>query len=234
MLRLKAGSPARHSPILQRHLADLHRGHGRGASPSKPSRRVRSSHPPHQSGRAGRTGRAGSSADDSRAASTAYGFRTPPVLPPVTAASSVGIQPVFSTVSTTGASLARWAAVNRQDVAMAAKNSPTGPLSPRSTMGSASRKCARAADGSADGSLDGSGATAAPRETGYPQLRRRRARGAAVAPRQIGRHWPAARWKTGLPGQATGGPVRPRRLRPGRRAPGSGSGPSLAAAGPLA
>ena len=142
MLRLKAGSPARHSPILQRHLAGLHRGHGRGASPSKPSRRVRSSHPPHQGGRAGRAGRAGSSADDSRAASTAYGFRTPSVLPPVNAASSVGVHPVFSAVSTTGASLARWAAVNRQAAAMAAKNSPTGPLSPRSSMGSASRKCA--------------------------------------------------------------------------------------------
>jgi hypothetical protein len=56
--------------------AGLQRGHGRGASPSKPSIRVAWSHSPHHGGRAGRAGGAGSSAGDSRAASTAYEFRT--------------------------------------------------------------------------------------------------------------------------------------------------------------
>src|SRR5437773_8339905 len=49
---------------------------------------------------------AGSSAGDSRAASTAYEFRTPVMLPPVKPASVCGIQPEVSAVATAGASLA--------------------------------------------------------------------------------------------------------------------------------
>ena len=75
--------------------ADLQRGHGRGVSPSKPSIRVTSSHQPHQGGRCVCGG--GSSTGDSRAASTAYRFRTPlvfaPVKPPASAASSLRSAP---------------------------------------------------------------------------------------------------------------------------------------------
>jgi hypothetical protein len=48
----------------------------------------------------------GSSADESRAASTAYGFRTPLVFAPVKAASVCGVHPAFSAVATAGVSLA--------------------------------------------------------------------------------------------------------------------------------
>jgi hypothetical protein len=87
--------------------AGLQRGHGRGASPSKPSIRVAWSHSPHHGGRAGRAGGAGSSAGDSRAASTAYEFRTPVMFPPVKPASLWGVQPEVSAAATAGASLAR-------------------------------------------------------------------------------------------------------------------------------
>lgn len=49
----------------------------------------------------------GSSAVASRAASTAYGFRTALVLAPVTAASVRGVQLAFSAAVTAAASLAR-------------------------------------------------------------------------------------------------------------------------------
>lgn len=63
------------------------------------------SHSPHHGGRAGRAGGAGSSAGDSRAASTAYEFRTPVMLPPVKPANLWGVQPEVSAVATAGASL---------------------------------------------------------------------------------------------------------------------------------
>ncbi|MBO0786581.1 MAG: hypothetical protein J2P33_10955 [Actinobacteria bacterium] len=49
----------------------------------------------------------GTSAGDSRAASTAYGFRTPVVFAPVADASACGAQPNSSAASTAGVSLAR-------------------------------------------------------------------------------------------------------------------------------
>ena len=110
-------------------------------------------------GRIRRTTAAGTVAADaptagaSRAASTAYGLRTPPVFAPAKAASACGVQPAFSAAVTAGASLARWAAVNRQSAPSAAKNSLAGPSPP-----------APPAAGSRDGSLYGSGATAAPRD----------------------------------------------------------------------
>ena len=81
----------------------LQRGHGRGASPSKPSIRVVWSHSPHHGRRDGRRrcGR-GSSAGDSRAASTAYGLRAPPVFARVKPASAWGVQPAFSAAVTAG------------------------------------------------------------------------------------------------------------------------------------
>lgn len=126
--------------------AGLQRGHGRGASLSKPRIRVAWSHSPHHDGRATCCVRGGgSSAGDSRAASTAYGFRTPTVLVPVKAASACGVQPASRVVVTAGASLARWAAVSGQSAPSAAKNSPAR----------ASRAGAQVA-GSWDGSLYGS------------------------------------------------------------------------------
>jgi len=99
-----------------------------------------------------------------RAASTAYGFRTPSVFEPVNSASAAGRHPALSAVRTAGASLARWAVVSRQVSPSAAKNSLTGPPPPISSAASrASSTRAEAADGSMDGSLYGSGATPAPR-----------------------------------------------------------------------
>ncbi len=143
----------------------LQHGHGRGASPSKPSIRVTSSHSPHQGGRAGRCRRGGgSSAGESRAASTAYGLRTPMVFAPVKVASACGSQPASSAACTAGASLARWSEVSVQPSPRTAKNSPTAwPPPAVPVMAGTWRACAEAADGSLDGSLDGSGATAAPR-----------------------------------------------------------------------
>jgi hypothetical protein len=71
------------------HTAGSQREHGRGASLSKSSIRVTSSHSPHHDGR---NDRAGSSAGESRAASTAYGLRTPSVFAPVNAASARGFR----------------------------------------------------------------------------------------------------------------------------------------------
>src|SRR5690349_17042514 len=89
--------------------------------------RVTWSHSPHHGGRVDRTGGAGNSAADSRAASTAYAFRTPVVLVPMTEANVCGIQPRSRVASTAAASLARWASVSRQAFPRAAKNSPTRP-----------------------------------------------------------------------------------------------------------
>src|SRR5438270_802981 len=72
-------------------------------------------HSPHHGGRGGRwPGGGGSSAAESRAVSTAYGFRTPPAFAPANLASSCGVQPAFSAASTAGVSLDRWAAVSGQ------------------------------------------------------------------------------------------------------------------------
>ena len=110
-----AGSPA----------LGLQRGYGRGASLSKPSIRVAWSHSPHHGGRGGRwPGGGGSSAAESRTASTAYGFRTPPAFAPANLASSCGVQPAFSAASTAGVSLDRWAAVSGQAGPSARKNFP--------------------------------------------------------------------------------------------------------------
>ena len=135
-----AGTPA------PRTAAGLQLGHGRGASPSKPSIRVAWSHSPHHGGLAGRrVCGGGSSAGDSRAASTAYGFRTPAVFA-VKAASACGAQPASSAAVTAGASLARWAAVSRQSTPRAVKNSPAGPPPPAAAAaGSASPARAGAA-----------------------------------------------------------------------------------------
>ena len=103
----------------------------------------------------------GSSADESRAASTAYGFRTPLVFAPVKAASACCVHPAFSAVATAGVSLARWAPVSRQSAPSTAKNPPTGP--PPSIAPAAEGASRAGAAGSRDGSLYGSGATAAPR-----------------------------------------------------------------------
>jgi hypothetical protein len=86
----------------------LQRGHRRGASRSKSSIRVLWSHSPHQGGRAGRWSGRGRSAGLSRAASTAYGFRTPPVFAPTKVARACGVHPAFRAVATAGASLACW------------------------------------------------------------------------------------------------------------------------------
>ncbi len=143
--------------------AGLQRGHGRGASPSKPSIRVAASHSPHHGGRDGRCGCGeGSSVGESRAASTAYGLRSPLVFAPVNAARVCGVQPASSAVVTAGASLARWAAVSRQSAPSAAKNSLTG-LPPPAASAACGHSRAGAA-GSPEGSLYGSGATTAPRD----------------------------------------------------------------------
>ncbi len=188
--------------VFQRHVAvsarttavnGLQRGHGRGASPSKPSIRVTWSHSPHQGGRDGRArGGAGSSAGESRAASTAYGLRTPLVFAPVKAASACGVQPALRAVVTAGASLARWAAVSRQSATQRGEEVTDRPTA-AGRVGRG-RPSARAGGG---GSVDGSctvrvqpphpvaapvaprrrwlhpvrlrGATAAPRRPSYPQ-----------------------------------------------------------------
>lgn len=145
--------------------AGLQRGHGDGASPSKPSIRVTSSHWPHQGGRDGR-GRcgSGSSAAESRAASTAYGLRTPAVFAPVKAASACGDQPASIATCTAGASLDRWSAVSAQPPPSSPKNSPAiwpPPVMP--SVAGTWHAFMAAADGSVDGSLDVSGAATAPR-----------------------------------------------------------------------
>jgi hypothetical protein len=118
----------------------LQRGHGRGPSPSKPSIRVRSSHSPHHGGLDRSPGGIGSSAGESRAVSTAYGFRRPPVSEPVKAASSRGAQPTSSAASTAGRILPRCAAVSGQTSPRPSKNSPTGPpTNPRSRYGMSKR-----------------------------------------------------------------------------------------------
>ena len=69
--------------------------------------RVTSSHSPHHGGRVDRARGRGSSAGDSRAASTAYGFRTPAVFVPTIDANACGAPTVSSAASTAGMSLAR-------------------------------------------------------------------------------------------------------------------------------
>jgi hypothetical protein len=156
-------------------------------------------------GRGGWPGGGGNSAGERRAASTAYGFRTPSVFEPVNSASAAGRHPALSAVRAAGASLARWAPVSRQASPNAAKNSLTGPPPPTASAASrASSTRAEAADGSMDGSLYGSGATAAPRSCGPVVAPRRRAvctpfpaRSTTAAPRWAGYPQPRWRWQRG-------------------------------------
>ena len=70
------------------------------------------------------------------------------------------------------------------------------------------------------------GASAAPRWARNPQPRHRWQRGAMLAPRQTGRQRPAAQPRRARrPALGTDGQGRQARRRPGRRGPGSGSGP---------
>jgi hypothetical protein len=149
---------------LRQAATGLQREHGRGASPSKPSIRVRSSHSPHHGGLDRWPGGIGSSAGESRAVSTAYGFLRPPVFEPVKAASSRGAHPASTAASTAGRILSRCATVNGHAAPRPSKNSSAGPPpNPRSSPGRAVRAGTVAAGGSLGGSLYGSGATPAPR-----------------------------------------------------------------------
>jgi hypothetical protein len=141
--------------------------------------------------------------------------------------------------------------ISRQTEPSGQKSIPARPLEGPSATGSAARPRAEAADGSPDGSMDGSGATAAPRDcaaftpsarwlhpvpargasaappwgqlsTASPPV----AAGAVIAPRQTGRQRPAAQPRRARrPALGTDGQGRQARRRPGRRGPGSGSGP---------
>jgi hypothetical protein len=153
-------------------------GHAAGGTPGSPGsahgtalgypnsssrNRLAGSHWPHHGGREdGHPGATGSSSGDRRADRTAYGFRTPVLLPPVKAASQSGVQPSARAASTAGVSRLRWAGVSRHCRPRASKYSPAASAR-LSAGGAVPRAGTRAADGSLDGSMNGSGATAAAR-----------------------------------------------------------------------
>ena len=80
---------------------------------------MRSSHSPHHRGLGRWPGGIGSSAGESRAVNTAYGFRTPAVFAPVADAYACGAQRAPSAASMAGRILSRCAAVIKRSRSVA-------------------------------------------------------------------------------------------------------------------